>query len=71
MFASSLIWNVELEGSYLSSYDLELNQYPLVELAQKLNHGTIVLLELTLNPKPWKKVLNIGSSSLNKQVGFL
>jgi hypothetical protein len=70
MFASSLIWNVELEGSYLSSYDLELNQYPLVELAQKLNHGTIVLLELKLNPKPWKKVLNIGSSSLNKQVGF-
>jgi hypothetical protein len=63
MFASSLIWNVELKGSYLNSYDLDLNQYPLVEVAQKINHGK-------LNPKPWKKMLNISSSSLNKQVGF-
>jgi hypothetical protein len=70
MFASSLIWNVEVRYSYLNSYDLDLKQYPLVELAQKLNHGTILLLELKLNPKPWKKMSNIGSSSLNKQVGF-
>jgi hypothetical protein len=68
--ASSLIWNVELKSSYLNSYDLDLEQYPLVEIAQKLNHGTILLLELKLNPKPWKKMLNIGSSSLNKQIGL-
>ncbi len=59
---------VNLKGSCLGYYDLDLNWHLLMELAQKLSHEISLSLEVEPNLKPWKKQFNTSLGSLGKQV---